>query len=207
MTEKVGLNLDIEPRHWEAGNAASRKHRQRLEREKKIAPGDVIIRPEHRLAGAIAANRAKARDRDEEATLTPDEPSEPVLSPFRRSGAAIADLCAVFGYPPAVIPKLRPSRVHHIKVPADNLPPDPLSARPQNQAGNRKLLKPDLYRTRGGKQEKHCGSCGQWLLLDNAHWRWHKPSPKRPTGSFSYECRVCDNLRRREAVARREAGP
>jgi hypothetical protein len=199
VSDKVGLNLDIEPRHWTAGNAASLKHRQRLEREKKIAKGDVVIRPEHRLAGAVAANRSKARDRDEEATPMPPEPRQPVLSPFARSGKAVSDLLEVFGYPPAVIPEIRPARIHRIKVPADNLPPDP---RPQNQPRAARPKESDIYRLRHGVQERLCRSCGQWFTLNRDNFRWRQD---RKTGSWNSECRICDNLRRREAAARREA--
>jgi hypothetical protein len=195
----VGLNLDIEPRHWQSGAKASAKQRA-ADHRVKLAKGDVIIRPEHRLAGAVAANRAKALARDEDGIPITDEPRRPVLAPFARSQRAIADLCAVFGYPPAVIPTMAPARVHRLKVPEDNHSPDP---RPQNLPRASRPKHSDIYRVMHGVQERLCRSCGQWLPLTLDNYRWRQD---RATGSWNGECRPCDNLRRRETIARRQAG-
>jgi hypothetical protein len=151
----VGLNLDIEPRHWTAGAKASAKQRQ-ADYRVKLAKGTVIIRPEHRLAGAEAANRAKALSRDEDDTPIPDEPRRPVLAPFARSQRAIADLCSVFGYPPAVVPVFGPVRVHRIKVPEDNHGLN--EPRPQNMPRHARPKHSDIYRMRHGIQERLCRS-------------------------------------------------
>jgi hypothetical protein len=196
----VGLNLDIEPRHWTAGAKASAKQRQ-ADYRVKLAKGTVIIRPEHRLAGAEAANRAKALSRDEDDTPIPDEPRRPVLAPFARSQRAIADLCSVFGYPPAVVPVFGPVRVHRIKVPEDNHGLN--EPRPQNMPRHARPKHSDIYRMRHGIQERLCRSCGQWLPLTLDNYRWRQD---RATGSWNGECRPCDNMRRRETAARRQAG-
>jgi hypothetical protein len=195
----VGLNLDIEPRHYLAGAEATKQQRARDKRE-KLAKGDVIIRPEHRLAGAAAANRAKALARDEEGIPIRPERAKPALAPFARSQRAIADLCSVFGYPPAVVPVFGPVRVHRIKIPEDNHSPEP---RPQNMPRAARPKHSDIYRVRHGIQERLCRSCGQWLPLTLDHYRWRND---RATGSWNGECRPCDNLRRRETIARRQAG-
>jgi hypothetical protein len=201
-TGKVGLNLDIEQRHWLAGAEATRKQRERLAREKRAAliKGEVVIRQEHRLAGAKNANRAKERSKSEEDCETRPERAKPVLAPFARSHRALADLCSVFGYPPAVVPVFGPVRVHRIKVPEDNHSPDP---RPQNMPRAARPKHSDIYRVRHGVQERLCRSCGQWLPLTLDHYRWRND---RATGSWNGECRPCDNLRRRETIARRQAG-
>jgi hypothetical protein len=192
--------LDIEPRHWTAGAKASAKQRQ-ADYRVKLAKGTVIIRPEHRLAGAEAANRAKALSRDEDDTPIPDEPRRPVLAPFARSQRAIADLCSVFGYPPAVVPVFGPVRVHRIKVPEDNHGLN--EPRPQNMPRHARPKHSDIYRMRHGIQERLCRSCGQWLPLTLDNYRWRQD---RATGSWNGECRPCDNMRRRETAARRQAG-
>jgi hypothetical protein len=198
----VGLNLDIEPRHWTSGAKATQQQRAR-EKRLKIAKGDVIIRAEHRLKGAEAANRAKKRALDEDGIPIPDEPRRPVLAPFARSHGALADLCHVFGYPPAVVPtigKYWEPRVHRIKVAEDNHSADP---RPQNMPRHARPKHSDIYRVRHGIQERLCRSCGQWLPLTLDNYRWRND---RATGSWNGECRPCDNLRRRETIARRKAG-
>jgi hypothetical protein len=197
----VGLNLDIEERHYTAGAEATRQQRAREKRLSNAELGkSVIIRPEHRLKGAEAANRAKALKRDEDGIPIPTERAKPVLAPFARSHGALADLCSVFGYPPAVVPVFGPVRVHRIKVPEDNHSPDP---RPQNMPRAARPKHSDIYRVRHGVQERLCRSCGQWLPLTLDHYRWRND---RATGSWNGECRPCDNLRRRETIARRQAG-
>jgi hypothetical protein len=196
----VGLNLDIEPRHWTSGAKASAQQRQ-ADYRVKLAKGDVIIRPEHRLKGAEAANRAKKRAIDEDGIPIPDEPRRPVLAPFARSQRAIADLCSVFGYPPAVVPVFGPVRVHRIKIPEDNHGLN--EPRPQNLPRAARPKHSDIYRMRHGIQERLCRSCGQWLPLTLDNYRWRND---RATGSWNGECRPCDNLRRRETAARRQAG-
>jgi hypothetical protein len=197
----VGLNLDIEPRHYTAGAEATRQQRAREKRLSNAELGKlVIIRPEHRLKGAEAANRAKALARDEEGIPIPAERAKPVLAPFARSHRAFADLCSAFNYPPAVVPTFGPVRVHRIKVPEDNHSPDP---RPQNMPRAARPKHSDIYRVRHGVQERLCRLCGQWLALNLDNYRWRKD---RNTGSWCGECRTCDNLRRRETIARRNAG-
>jgi hypothetical protein len=201
MSDKVGMNLDIEPRHYTAGAEATRQQRAREKRLSNAELGkSVIIRPEHRLKGAEAANRAKALARDEDGIPIPTERAKPALAPFARSHRALADLCSVFGYPPAVVPVFGPVRVHRIKVPEDNHSPDP---RPQNMPRAARPKHSDIYRVRHGVQERLCRSCGQWLALTLDNYRWRND---RATGSWNGECRPCDNLRRRETIARRQAG-
>jgi hypothetical protein len=198
----VGLNLDIEPRHYTAGAEATRQQRAREKRLSNAELGkSVIIRPEHRLNGAEAANRAKALERDEEATPVRPDRAKPILAPFARAHRAFADLCAAFNYPPAVVPVFGPVRVHRIKVPEDNHGLN--EPRPQNLPRSARPKHSDIYRMRHGIQERLCRSCGQWLPLTLDHYRWRND---RATGSWNGECRPCDNLRRRETIARRQAG-
>jgi hypothetical protein len=202
VAKAAGLNLDIEERHYTAGAEATRQQRAREKRLSNAELGkSVIIRPEHRLKGAEAANRAKALERDEEATPIRPERAKPVLAPFARSQRAIADLCSVFGYPPAVIPTFAPARVHRIKVAEDNHGLNEI--RPQNMPRASRPKHSDIYRVRHGVQERLCRLCGQWLALNLDNYRWRKD---RNTGSWCGECRTCDNLRRRETIARRQAG-
>jgi hypothetical protein len=201
VAKAVGLNLDIEERHYTAGAEATRQQRAREKRLSNAELGhSVIIRPEHRLKGAEAANRAKKRAIDEDGIPIAAEPRRPVLAPFARSQRAIADLCSVFGYPPAVVPVFGPVRVHRIKVPEDNHGLN--EPRPQNLPRAARPKHSDIYRMRHGVQERLCRSCAQWFTLNRDNFRWRQD---RKTGSWNSECRICDNLRRREAAAKREA--
>jgi hypothetical protein len=186
------INLDIERRHWEAGARATQQSR------KATAKTETVL-ARHRNSGLQAMNgtakAAKPRDRRDDGTSSYHAP----LGPFARCGKAVADLLQVFGYPPAVIPDLKPARIHRIKVPADNLPPDP---RPQNLPRAARPKQSDIYRLRHGVQERLCRSCAQWFTLNRDNFRWRQD---RKTGSWNSECRICDNLRRREAAAKREA--
>jgi hypothetical protein len=191
MTKQLNLRNDAD--RWQAGADATARSRKT---KKTIA----VVLNKHRNSGLNAMNgtakAAKPRERREDGS----SPYHAALAPFTRSAGAIADLCQIFGYPPAVIPQLAPARVHRIKTPADNHSPD---VRPQNQPRAARPKHSDIYRMRHGVQERLCRSCGQWLALTIDNYRWRQD---RVTGSWNGECRLCDNLRRRETAARRAAG-
>jgi hypothetical protein len=198
MAKSVGINLDIEPRHWTAGNAASLKHRQRIEREKAIAKGDVVIRPEHRLAGAEAANRAKALKKRGRAITLPADSVKPAIAPFSRAGEAIQMLLGIFGYPTS---KLNVPKdigvVHRMGLPdedAEPIAPTVLRERPLSG-------KPENYRqTSTGAIEKRCHTCRVWHPLTDDYYR-HKTD--RMTKSWASDCHPCERERRRVAWKRR----
>ncbi len=160
-----------------------------------MAKGDGInldILPHHRKAGAEASKRATARAIRLQAMEIPEEEPQPVRNPFARSHGAIADLCSAFGYPPAVIPKIKPSIVHRLKVPEDNVRmPVPKELRPPKVRGTRE----QIYRTVDGVDQRLCPACGRWLPLNKAVFRWRSDRQRK---AWHGECRSCKNARRRE---------
>jgi hypothetical protein len=191
VTKQTTIRADSD--RWQAGAEATARSRKT---KKTVA----IVLERHRATGAKAGNAAQKSHQKRERREDGSSPYHAALAPFSRSAGAIADLCGVFGYPPAVIPQLAPARVHRIKTPADNHSPD---IRPQNQPRAARPKHSDIYRMRHGVQERLCRSCGQWLPLTIDNFRWRQD---RVTGSWNGECRLCDNLRRRETAARRAAG-
>jgi hypothetical protein len=190
----VGLNLDIEPRHYTAGAEATRKRHARDKRE-KLAKGDVIIRPEHRLAGAKNANRAKERAKAEEDCETRPERAKPVLAPFARSGEAFQMLLSIFGYPTA---KLEPAKgkVHRLGLPDEDK--DDAPKVPQQQ--KRRPGYEHRYRMLEGVEQKQCRDCEQWFDLNADHFRYKIDAYK---ACWSTYCHPCERVRRQAAWRKR----
>lgn len=80
----------------------------------KKAPINLDSLPHHTKAGAEATKRAKERSKRLAGRLLSPRAAVVARQPFMQSHAAFADLTAVMGYPPAVIPAIKPSRSHRI---------------------------------------------------------------------------------------------
>jgi hypothetical protein len=189
----VGLNLDIEPRHWTSGAKATQQQRAR-EKRLKIAKGDVIIRAEHRLKGAEAANRAKKRTIDEDGIPIPTERAERTVAPFARSGEAFQTLLAIFGYPTT---KLEPPKghIHRLGTPDEDKEDKPVRREQARRPGSE-----DRYRMVDGVEQKKCKDCGQFMPLNHDYFRYKVDLYK---ASWSPYCHPCERVRRQQAWRRR----
>jgi hypothetical protein len=199
MSPKVGLNLDIEERHYTAGAAATKEQRARQRRLDNAELGkSVIIRPEHRLNGAKAANRAKALANDEEATHTRNLPFSLNPEPFKGIAEPMHDLLELFGYPTAnQSPPKDIGVIHRMGlVDEDADPVKPSELRERSIAG-----KPENYRqANDGSVQKRCNACREWKPLTEDYYR-HKTD--RLTKSWAGDCHPCERERRRVAWKRR----
>jgi hypothetical protein len=192
----VGLNLDIEPRHYAAGAEATRQQRAREKRLSNAELGkSTIIRPEHRLAGADAANRAKKRDKRGRAITPHEDRAKPVPAPFTRSGEAFQMLLAIFGYPTA---KLEPAKgkVHRLGLPDEDT--DDAHKIPQQQ--KRRPGYEYRYRMLDGVEQKQCRDCEQWFDLNADHFRYKIDAYK---ACWSTYCHPCERIRRQAAWRKR----
>jgi hypothetical protein len=159
-----------------------------------VAKGDGInlaVDPRH-IKSAVEATKASiARSkRLGEARVRKPKPKVP-QAPFKRSGGAVHDLASALGYPPAVIPKLKPSNVH-VAFPDE---PDE-----EGSAAVRKLPRKTagIYRVVDGVDERQCARCKEWLQLQ-PNYRWRTDRAK---GMWSSECKVCEASRRRDYYER-----
>lgn len=70
--------------------------------------------PVHTQSGAAATKRAKARKKRLQGRPMSPKATQTARAPFAQSGEAFADLTQALGYPPAVIPPLRPNWRHKL---------------------------------------------------------------------------------------------
>ena len=124
-----------------------------------------------------------------------DRPQTPT-GPFDRSQRAIADLCHALGYPPAVVPKVKPSTVHRLEVKEDKA----TELLPRHNRLPERGRWTDVYRTVNGVEQRRCRGCGLWLPLSRQTFRWRND---RQRNTWHCECRKCENARRREYAAAR----
>jgi hypothetical protein len=191
----VGLNLDIEPRHWTAGAKATQQQRAREKRLSNAELGkSVIIRPEHRRKGAEAANRAKKRAMDEDGIPIATERAKPTVAPFARSGEAFQTLLGIFGYPTT---KLEPpkGKIHRLGTLDEDKEDKPVRREQARRPGSE-----DRYRMVDGQEQKKCKDCQQWFFLNADYFRYKVDLYK---ASWSPYCHPCERVRRQQAWRRR----
>ena len=157
-------------------------------------PINLAVDPRHTRSAVEATKRFIERSkRTGEYRGRQPKPKVPV-APFKRSGGAVHDLASALGYPPAVIPLLKPSAVH-VAFPDE---PDE-DGTPAVRKLPRKSA--DIYRTVDGVEERQCARCKEWLAL-SANFRWRTDRAK---GMWSSECKECEKSRRRDYFYRKKA--
>ena len=144
---------------------------------------NLAVAPRHQKSATEATKRFIERaKRTGEYRGRQPKPQAP-KTPFMRSGEAMADLTAVMGYPPAVIPPI--GRVHESPQDVEPHPP-PMKGRPV------------IYRTHNGVEERRCAKCHEWQPLSGFRFRQDR-------GRVHNECKDCERIRRAEFYHRQLA--